>query len=115
MELTNQQQQVVVKKLELGLKRLREDGWCQGAAFKTEDGHKVYCAWGAAGGRGLGGTNMHYLANALNAGIKKVSPRHNADGPWSVFDWNDKKGRKKAQVVKAFREAIKIAKRSVKL
>lgn len=113
---SNVERRQVLRNLERGLKRVQA-GWCQGE-FKqrTKDGVQ-YCAWGGVrGARDYGHVPaIDVTIRTLTRGIKKVTPRAviaEYDNLYSIFNWNDQHGRKKSEVVRAFKHAIKIAEKA---
>lgn len=100
--------------LNRGLKAINAFGWCQGESVLYRDGKIVgYCATGSIDESFRGSSKgITFAYTALWAGVRKVMPtaRHAYDNnnTGNIVDWNDKKGRTKAQVIKAFKEAIKL-------
>ena len=79
-----------MKTLRKGLKLLTEVGWCRGRGKKYE-GRKIvaYCAFGAL--------NFSWPARRVV---------EQAAGIDSLVPWNDRRDRKKTQVIAAFKKAI---------
>lgn len=112
-ELNGKDQRRARVLLNRGVKAISTFGWCQGEAVMYRDGKIVgYCATGSISE--TLGKNRHaaHAYTALWAGVRKLMPTvksaWDSEDAANIANWNDKKGRTKAQVIKAFKEAIKL-------
>ena len=111
------QLKAAVRHIERGIERIRTKGWCQGELEDPSSGE--VCALGAMGFRHYSDAKPAQTAAAklVVVGIKEVQPKAKLEKFWhsndievkdTVTGWNDKKGRRKQDVLKAFRRAVKI-------